>query len=247
MEYRIEQLDEHTWLIEEYEDQISVYMYLLEGERQAILIDTGMGTIPLDEICRKLTSKEIMVLLTHGHVDHIGGTNLFEQVYLERSDLPAYRLHSGELRKQFYRGGLPPVKQEVKFMKGGDIFDLGGRMVEVIAVPGHSLGSVCFLDKERKWLFSGDTCCRAHVLLQMDYSAPIAAYLDSVNQLIARKNEFVLTWPGHHSKPVKPDILYQFREAAEGLLAGTMQGEDFAVGGKDVKLIAYQDIGIEYK
>lgn len=247
MEYRIEQLDEHTWLIEEYEDQISVYMYLLEGERQAVLIDTGMGTSPLDEICRKLTSKEVMVLLTHGHVDHIGGTSLFEQVYLERADLPAYRLHSGELRKQFYQGGLPPVKQEVKFMKDGDIFDLGGRTVEVIAVPGHSLGSVCFLDKERKWLFSGDTCCRAHVLLQMDYSASIATYLDSVNQLIARKNEFVLTWPGHHSKPVKPEILYQFREAAEGLLAGTMQGEDFAVGGKDVKLIAYQDIGIEYK
>ena len=66
MQYRTEQLDQHTWLIEEYNETSSVYMYLLEGEREALLIDTGNGTIPLEEICRELTGLPVTVALTHG-------------------------------------------------------------------------------------------------------------------------------------------------------------------------------------
>lgn len=56
------------------------------------------------------------------------------------------------------------VNEEVSYIKDGDVFDLGGYTIEVIATPGHSLGCVCFLDKERRWLFAGDSCCKAHML-----------------------------------------------------------------------------------
>ena len=41
MKHQEKKLDEHTWIIEEYDDNVSVYMYLLEGEKEALLIDTG--------------------------------------------------------------------------------------------------------------------------------------------------------------------------------------------------------------
>ena len=55
MNYHIEKLNEQTWLIEEYSNTASAYMYLLTGKEKALLIDTGFGTIPLKSICEELT------------------------------------------------------------------------------------------------------------------------------------------------------------------------------------------------
>lgn len=249
MQYRTEQLDQHTWLIEEYNETSSVYMYLLEGEREALLIDTGNGTIPLEEICRELTSLPVTVALTHGHADHIGGTGHFENVWIARADEPLYRLHStDELRRIFAGAEYAPAKaaEELQFFEEGRVFDLGGRTVEVIATPGHSVGSVCFLDRERRQMFTGDTCCKAHVLLQLDHAAPIEIFLDSIRKLLDLQDYYDITWPGHHEKPVAKDVIRQFLAAAEGLLSGMMEGREMEHPAGKCRLLEYRDIGIEY-
>ena len=92
MEYRVTRIGEHTWLIEEYDGKVKVYMYLLSGNREAVLIDTGMGMIPLKEIAASLTDLPVKVLLTHGHIDHIGGTGAFgEDVYKRQDMIPSSR------------------------------------------------------------------------------------------------------------------------------------------------------------
>lgn len=249
MQYRTEQLDQHTWLIEEYNETSSVYMYLLEGVREALLIDTGNGTIPLEEICRDLTCLPVTVALTHGHADHIGGTGRFENVWIARADEPLYRLHStDELRRIFAGAEYSPAKaaEELQFFEEGRVFDLGGRTVEVIATPGHSVGSVCFLDRERRQMFTGDTCCKAHVLLQLDHAAPIEIFLDSIRKLLDLQDYYDITWPGHHEKPVGKDVIRQFLAAAEGLLSGTMEGREMEHPAGKCRLLEYRDIGIEY-
>ena len=70
MDYKVVQMDEHTWRIEEFDDTSSVYMYLLEGSERAMLLDSGLGMIPLDEITAELTSLPVDVLATHAHLDH---------------------------------------------------------------------------------------------------------------------------------------------------------------------------------
>ena len=77
MDYRVVQMDEHTWRIEEFDDTSSVYMYLLEGSERAMLLDSGLGMIPLDEITAELTLLPVDVLATHAHLDHIGGNSFF--------------------------------------------------------------------------------------------------------------------------------------------------------------------------
>jgi len=249
MNYSIENLDEHTWLIKEGDGPASVYMYLLEGENKALLIDTGMGAIPLDKICKELTEKPVTVVLTHGHVDHIGSSGLFDDVYMSHADIDLYRLHSGdEIRHMFANEQLNPVKEDDKLLpiEPEHVFDLGGRKLKCIEVPGHTLGCICLLDETRRWLFTGDTCCKAHVLLQMDYNAGLDAYAESIDTLIDMNDLYDITWPGHHTKPVEKEVLYLFSEAAHGLLEGELKGTEVELPMGKSMLLDYKGIGIEY-
>lgn len=247
MKHRVEKIGEHTYLIEEYSEHASVYMYLLEGTTSALLIDTGFGTIPLKEICEKITNLPIHVALTHGHVDHIGGTGFFEKVWMDREDQELYRMHRQDtMRHIFTEEEVYPVKETCDFFQTDMRFDLGARIVKVIKTPGHSVGSVCFLDEKNRWLFTGDCCCKAHVLLQMEYSASMETYQASLETLMGIREQYDVMWPGHHEKPVEPAILSDFLTAVDGILKGTMEGIEMMLPMGKTKVLEYKEIGIEY-
>ena len=111
-------------------------MYLVEGKEKAALLDTGTGIGSLKACVQKLTDKPVMVLLTHGHVDHAMGAPEFEEVYMNHKDDYIYKEHcSLEFRKAGLEG--TPLEQEVtaadfipeapcgtfRDLKGGDAFD----------------------------------------------------------------------------------------------------------------------------
>ncbi len=66
---------------------LGVEMYLVEGEKKAALLDTGLGIGDLKRIVEGLTKKPVEVYLTHGHVDHGGGIYAFDKVYIPSGDL----------------------------------------------------------------------------------------------------------------------------------------------------------------
>ena len=187
MECRIVSLDDQTWRIEEFDAKDSVYLYLLAGGRSALLLDTGFGQIDVPAAVTALTCLPLTVVHSHGHFDHIGGDRSFEAVYLHPADRPLYDLHRARLPQ--------PGSARVLDLTDGQLFDLGGRTLEVLHVPGHSPGSVCLLDRERRWLFTGDTCCKADVLLCLEYSGTVTEYASSIAKLQARRDAFDCTWP----------------------------------------------------
>ena len=133
MNYHIEKLNEQTWLIEEYSNTASAYMYLLTGKERALLIDTGFGTIPLKSICE---------------------TGAFEEVWLAKEDKELYEAHSREdVRHIFTQDELLPVKENCSYFENEMVFEIGDRPVRVVRTPGHSVGSVCFLDEKNRWMF----------------------------------------------------------------------------------------------
>ena len=84
------------------QDLFSDYMYLVAGEEKAALIDTGMGFPGLRQLVERLMDKPVIVLNTHGHLDHIGGNDEFDCIYLHPDDLTVYVEHGME----FYRSGV---------------------------------------------------------------------------------------------------------------------------------------------
>lgn len=109
-------------------------------------------------------------------------------------------------------------------MHDGNTFELGDRLLRIIHISGHSYGSICILDEKNRWLFTGDTCCKANVLFELDFCASVKTYSESIGKLLQMKKAYTATWPAHHEKPVSAQILEQFYEAAKVILSGEYQG-----------------------
>ena len=151
--------------------------YLIEGTDHAMLIDGLTGVGSLKAFVRQLTALPILVAITHGHLDHTGIAWESEAVYIHSDDVDL--MHSDDHADKnkrlnfinlFLQFGIPhrivPTMEDVvpeRVVKAipvadGDIFDLGGCQIEAIAVPGHTRGTVVFLDKARRCIFAGDAC-----------------------------------------------------------------------------------------
>ena len=245
MGYSVQTLDEKTWLIEE-EASCNVYMYLLAGESKAVLLDTGYGTLNLPEIVAGLTDLPVTVLCTHGHFDHIGGVSFFDDVLMHRADRELYHEHRHVVRQIAPDCIAPESDAELTWFDGNMTLDLGGRTLEVFHVPGHTKGCVAVLDVERRQLFTGDTCCKAAVLLNFDHSADVATFRSSIESILAKQDRYDTTWPSHHAKPVGVEIPQQFLEACNLLQSGNAHVVDVENPFGNAKMLAYQDICILY-
>lgn len=245
MGYLIHTLDSHTWLIEE-EAECNVYMYLLAGDQEAVLLDTGYGTIALDEIVASLIGLPVSVLCTHGHFDHIGGNGYFAHVMMHKADRDLYHQHRLEVKKIMPNATAPESAEELDWFEGSITLDLGGRTLEVFPTPGHTRGCVAVLDVERRQLFTGDTCCKAAVLLNFDHSADLTAYRASIAAILEKKSRYDITWPSHHAKPVGSEIPAQFLAASDLLLEEKADGKEVPGMFGPAKMFAYEDIVIMY-
>lgn len=248
-----------TWLISEYK---LVNMYLLEGDTQALLIDCGAGVGNVAQTVRRLTQKPLTVVVTHGHYDHDGGAMLFEAVYMHPLDIPFSKEmceNGGEEARREYAKSRGTVRnpgadvEEIAAMvqpnspvtrlplEEGHVFDLGGRHIEVIHTPGHSVGSVCFLDREQRLLYTGDMANDSLLLNLGDSCATVEEYRDSIDKLWSREKEYDALCPGHDAlEKEDKTILQDYRQAAQMLLEGKAQGKP---GGNAL----HGGIGYQYK
>ncbi|MEM0372486.1 MAG: MBL fold metallo-hydrolase [archaeon] len=125
-------------------NSLSSNAYVISGER--CVIDPGLGSVDYG-----ISTDEVnVVLLTHNHYDHSANAGKFPNatVYVHEKDLPS--LASGEGIYAEFCGKKPEPVQARPLPK-----KICG--LKVIHTPGHTPGSVCFLDKKEKALLSGDT------------------------------------------------------------------------------------------
>ena len=259
--YQVSKIDEHTWKLE---DPFRTYMYLAEGRSKAVLIDAGNGFSGLREVVSLLTDKPVTVILTHGHFDHTGAACEFPECYIHREDkgileagLEKKLREDQMLRfKQLFQVDLSSEEEEylvnaevpksVKYFSDGTKIDLGGRWLEVIETPGHTHGSVCFLDKGNKYLFAGDTACNREILVYFEHSASVEDVMLSDEKLLKRKTEYLQIWPGHHECPMYASCLEDYRKAASDIIKTPGIGEKILLDQGYKILYKYKNIGISY-
>ena len=131
------------------------------------VIDPGYNDAERNKIVAFIQSKNltpVCVMLTHGHFDHIYGLADFASTY----NVPVYmdmkETYSFEYTNPYVCGNyglelpiLPSDSTVFIDAKDGDIIKVGDLSFEVLQTPGHSVGGLCFLAKDEKTLFSGDT------------------------------------------------------------------------------------------
>lgn len=228
--------------------------YLIEGEERALLIDGLTGVGSLRAFVRELTELPVTAALTHAHMDHSGIAWESDSVYLHPDDLFLLYSDTDQSREQrldfvnlFRRMGIPgrttpkladvleqhPVRTFPIY--DGDHSALGGVTVEVIAVPGHTRGTVVFLDRRDRIVFSGDAC-NANTLLNLTGSTSIAEYREGLLHLKSFEDAYDEMWAGHDHTALPKKIVDDGIALCERILARTddaIETED-AFGGKSL-------------
>lgn len=223
--FTIDKIDEQTYSISEYRHWEETHCYLLNGKDHSLLIDTGLGICDISAVVSKLTDKPVTAVATHVHWDHIGGHQYYPDFYaheaeldwlnggfpqpmetikgyvVERCDLPE-RFHIDEYK--FFQG------KPTKVLYGGEQIKLGGRTVEVIHTPGHAPGHMCFWEKERGYLFTGDLVYKGMLTAWFPSTDP-EAYLKSLEAIASLPAKKI--FPAHHSLDIQPEIIIRMLNA----------------------------------
>ncbi len=212
MGYEIIEMGKGTYRIEDG----GVRFFLLEGETGALLIDSGMTVKNAKEIARSLTDLPISLLNTHADRDHVGSNAEFEKVYMHPLEEPNYR-RAGQT------GEIDPVED-------GDVLDLGGRELEIIHLPGHTPGSIAVLDRNSRVLISGDPIQENGRIFMFGDQRNLNDYIQSLQDLKKRMDEFDEIWPSHALIPVSPDLIGKLIEGAEHIRSGEVSGTPAQMG-----------------
>ncbi len=189
-----------TFAIYEPHQSEETISYLIVGTKQAVLFDTGMGIGNIQKIVRQLTSRPVVVLNSHTHDDHVGDNWEFPFVFGMDTDFTRTNAKGstadaqaevapieicGDLPKGFdaktYR--TKPWHISITIHDGFKV-NLGGRIVEVIATPGHTPDSISLIDRVNGLLFTGDTYYPAPIWLFRP-ETDLDAYVASVKKLAA--------------------------------------------------------------
>lgn len=139
---------------------VSTNCYIAYRGQEAVVIDPADNADYIVNQCRELGIMPVAILLTHGHFDHI----LAVEDLKKRLHVPVYAgageaalLQDAALNLSSSFGGESYITQADCLLQDGETVELLGHSFKMIATPGHTGGSVCYLVEGEQVLFSGDT------------------------------------------------------------------------------------------
>jgi glyoxylase-like metal-dependent hydrolase (beta-lactamase superfamily II) len=164
------------------------YSYVIAGEDEAVVIDSGYGAGDIRAFCQTLTDKPIRnILNTHDHFDHTAGNAYFDRAFMAEETVPlATRPFPS------FSGIDFPRDYPVKVLSDGDVYPLKGRELLVFKIPDHAAGSLAFLDRVARALFSGDEFMPHGKFL----SGSVQRWVGYLEKLMDYRGEFDTLWAG---------------------------------------------------
>lgn len=173
-------------------------MWHVRGREHDMLVDSGMGVVPLREQVPLLTGRPCLAVASHTHFDHVGCHHEFDQraVHPAEADILASpsrvnTVADGYVCDQIFTR-LPPGWQAgeycvkcapaTRLIDEGDIIDLGDRVFEVLHTPGHSPGGLMLFERASGVLFSGDTVYDGP-LIDDCFHSDIASYVATMKRI----------------------------------------------------------------
>jgi hydroxyacylglutathione hydrolase len=139
------------------------FLYLLFGREKALLLDTGAGTTDVALVAQSQIDRwlqrnhqqavSLIVAHTHSHGDHIAGDQQLKA--LPHTTVIEPKTAAVQSFFDFRNWPAEPVT-----------YDLGGRVLDIIPIPGHEAASICIYDRQTGILFTGDTLYPGRLYVQ---------------------------------------------------------------------------------
>lgn len=222
----IVRIDENTW---RFEDGF-VRFFLLVGENEAAMIDSGANCPNALELARTLTDKPIMLINTHCDGDHTSGTADFAEIHVHPAD---YQLLGGAEKFP----DTAPV-----WINDGDEIELGNRPLKIIYIPGHTAGSVAILDKKKRVLYSGDSVQKGHIFMFGKHREP-EKFEVSLEKLVSLRPLYDCIYAAHDEFMVDGDYAAKVLDAWRRVRKGEVGFEMIDMFGNQVKSYTTQACG----
>ncbi len=171
----------------------------VSGRDKDMLVDSGMGIVPLKSEVALLRERPVACVATHCHYDHVGGQHEFDERLSHRAEaaIMAAPTRANTVADRFVTEDLflaaPPQGLDVaaynvapaaptRAVDDGDVIDLGNRVFEVMHLPGHSPGSIALWEAASGTLFSGDIVYDGELFDHL-YHSDIDLYIASLQRL----------------------------------------------------------------
>lgn len=218
-EYEVNKIGDGIYKINEYN---LTTMFLVVGSSRALAIDCGTGVGDYKSVIDGITTLPCDLVITHAHVDHIGGRGQFDKMFISKDDVPLIKDVTVTARKNYiavmkYLMFFKVIKwqdakvekvqkePEIVYIKEGDIFDLGGKTVKVFETPAHTKGSLSYLAAEDKILFTGDIA-NPNNLMFMKGATTIEEMRDTLVK-VRNLESYDTNWAAHLREPVTREVL----------------------------------------
>lgn len=239
--FDVHRVAEGVFAITEPRQWQQVISYLIVGSESALLFDTGLGMIPIRPVVERLTALPISVLNSHTHYDHVGGNFEFDRILA--LDTPYTRANQGgfghdelvsEVADESFCGAAGEMVDRAAFrtnpwrasriVEDGDTVDLGGRVLTILHVPGHTPDAVALLDAEQGLLFTGDSYYEGPIWLYVP-ETDLDAYSTSMMRLSSLGETVKQLLPAHVTVSADPGRIAQAIDALRRVRAGEVAFE----------------------
>jgi hydroxyacylglutathione hydrolase len=179
---------------------VNCYLYWDDLTGDGVIIDPGDEGLMIVDAVKKAGFTPLGILLTHGHVDHIGAVAQVKEefklpLYVGRGDetmLADPAANASIMLNEPVKITLPEFvledEQEVK---------IGSLTLRVLATPGHTPGGVCYLDESEGLLFCGDTLFQGSIGRTDLPGGSLPQLLESIQEKLMRLPDEIICLPGH--------------------------------------------------
>ncbi len=178
--------------------QINCYLLGCRATREAAIIDPGGDSELIKDKVAERQAIVKMILLTHGHFDHIGALNKIREEYgcpvlIHSADANA--LTNPMINLSALTGNSIVSSEAEQLLEDGDRILLGKLTLEVLHTPGHTRGGVCF--KYDGLLFCGDTLFNSGIGRTDLPGGSMAQLEQSIRDKLFTLPDDTLVLPGH--------------------------------------------------
>lgn len=179
--------------------QTNCYFVYREDSKRAVVIDPADNGAQIYSALERNGFTVEAILLTHGHFDHIWGTNELREV----SGAKIYALDEEKVLCEDVKNNLSAMVGRAytvvpdEYVRNGDVLTFDNMDFKVIATPGHTIGSCCYYVEKAGILISGDTLFQESTGRTDFPTGSMSSIVRSIREKLFILPDETKVYPGH--------------------------------------------------